>query len=805
MPAVAKIGRTPPSCKMPSLCETNRELANQGGMVASRTDRPVSFSPSCSEDTVMNCTVGLLLLLVIMLQWYLRTRLHGRVHDGFSRLQGRLVAYMMGYSYNTRAKPNHGGFFETLKPPSQDSLGQKHSQDVFNSFLSTFSSMCHSHKATPLHCPRLGAGPITGVMLLDMLATTAATKHGRPEHSSPHRSPSPPAIHGSFLSQMPLSVLNSVLRKQPAHSDTSLADAPKLPMKPDHEPHPSHSASRRASSRSLASNKEDKPKKRAPRPKTTYNLAQPPTANRPKLHIRPKVLLQLHQQVPSRRPKPVYEVIPFSLLAPRSTRRLARTFYSKTRDKLCPSDLLVVKAEEYGAKDDDGKTDDERWGSRDVVGIICPAKDEKGTSVRTEVLMNDGTCWEVTNLPNGGYEFGCTDEHGLSLKCRWVPKISPSRRTSNPSSGTENKKFNFSTISAGSRRHPVIATMTRTNIDVLDSYTMPSATSPPTPGYAPSGPETPLATPSSVSAASFLDFPPDRPTVKTDDTLRRFIVLSGIWVAFSEGWSLYSSLAKTTGPSPLVTSATFRQSCTPRTMSFVDSPRSVSPASTIDESRRTLPRLFKTGTQKLHRNSSFNTTSSPVSTQTSPASSPRIKTRGRRSNSTGNVDLNLRTGSNRKRFGLALEDQALPETEEERQIKRSVELLRIKELVLPSSPSEPKAPNAQPIEILETHAEDLRSSSPLSVYTRAAKTQSAFEPVTTAGLWDSGVTDRPGLKTRPTSLVILNGKKEKAKRKQEKFKSKEKNRNLELERHGPCRSGRLKECLRGLFCRGEKI
>jgi hypothetical protein len=651
-------------------------------------------------------------------------------------------------------------------------------------------------------------------MLLDIMTTTAA-KHGGTEHLSPQRSPSPANHGGSFFSQMPLSMLNSVLRKQPAVCDTTPADQLETSeplMITDHEePVNSPTTSRPASCSSIASS-DEKPKKRAPRAKTTYNLAQPPSASRPKIHIRPKVLLQLHQVVPTTRPKPVYEVIPFSLLAPRSTRRLAKTFYSKSRDKLCPNDLLIVKAEEYGTRDDDDKTDDERWGARDVVGIICPAKDEKGATIKTEVLMNDGACWEVTNLPNGGYEFGCTDEHGLSLKSRWVPKVPHARRVSTMSSGasqaspiTEDRKFNFSTISASSRRHPVIATMTRTNIDVLDSYAMPSAMSPPTPGYPPSGLSTPLATPSSITANSFLDFGSDRLTIKTDDTLRRFIVLSGIWVTFAEGWVPHSMLAKAFGPSPLCSSATFRPSAPSRSMSFVEPPRSPSPASTFDENRRTFPKIFKTGTQRLHRNASSNTIASPisVSAQTSPTASPQVKTRSSRSKSTGNVDFNPKTGSLRKRFVPGLENQALPETEEERQMKRSVEILRVKELVLPTSTTNSSRPNLAPITI-EPPSPDLRSLSVSSIDPRTLKTQSAYNPVTTAGLWDSGVVDRPGLKTRPTSLVVVNGKKEKEKRKQEKSKSKEKTRYLEVNGEGPSKNQRFKDCFRGIFHREKK-
>jgi hypothetical protein len=188
-----------------------------------------------------------------------------------------------------------------------------------------------------------------------------------------------------------------------------------------------------------------------------------------------------------------------------------------------------------------------------------------------------------------------------------------------------------------------------------------------------------------------------------------------------------------------------------------------------------------------------------VSAQTSPTASPRVKTRSGRSKSTGNVDFNPKTGSLRKRFVPGLENQALPETEEERQIKRSVEILRVKELVLPTSPPNSSRPNLAPITI-EPPSPDLRSLSP-SIDPRTLKTQSAYNPVTTAGLWDSGVVDRPGLKTRPTSLVVVNGKKEKEKRRQEKSKSKEKTRYLEVDGEGSSKSQRFKSCFRGIFHR----
>jgi hypothetical protein len=89
-------------------------------------------------------------------------------------------------------------------------------------------------------------------------------------------------------------------------------------------------------------------------------------------------------------------------------------------------------------------------------------------------------------------------------------------------------------------------------------------------------------------------------------------------------------------------------------------------------------------------------------------------------------------------------------------------------MVLPSpaSPSDPPVLTPAPVTIIEPAAE-VRSPSPASPDARERKTQSTFNPVTTAGLWDSGVVDGPRLKSRPTSLVVVNSKKEKAKRKQE--------------------------------------
>jgi hypothetical protein len=67
--------------------------------------------------------------------------------------------------------------------------------------------------------------------------------------------------------------------------------------------------------------------------------------------------------------------------------------------------------------------------------------------------------------------------------------------------------------------------------------------------------------------------------------------------------------------------------------------------------------------------------------------------------------------------------------------------------------------------------------------------------VTTAGLWDSGVVEGNGLKSRPTSMVVMHDKNEKSKKKKEKAKKKEN------ENDGRRRSDRFKQRFLNIFRR----
>ncbi|KAG9386598.1 hypothetical protein A1F94_003348 [Pyrenophora tritici-repentis] len=633
------------------------------------------------------------------------------------------------------------------------------------------------------------------MLLLDMIAADAASKHGL--QPSPPRTVSPTS-NASFF-QMPMSILGSVLRAQcPSQSPATVTSTLSNPTKTNDldastpgkdsiktAQHEAITALAPQRSLSWASDAEsEKPRKRTPRSRTCYNLARP-VHTRSKLHTRPKVLLQLHQIIASQRPRPAFEVIPCSLLPHGTTRRLARTF--NTKEKLGPHDLLIAKAEAYNSQDSDEKSDDDRFGPRDVIGIISSKKCEKDLIETTEIFMDLGMSrWTVTQMPNGSYEFNSTDEHGLPLKARWVLKPANVRRTSSITKGSppsptasqapDDRKFTFSTMSTNSRRHPIIATMTRNRIDVMDTYAVPTGTSAPTSTFA-SYTQSPTTESSYIEVDTFMDNLTAKLPIVTDDALRHFILISGVWVATRE----FTADPPSQSSTPVLGSNAIFRSPSVRTvsMSALECPRSPSPISTSDENRRSFPRMFRPSMEKLPRRASFkDIPASPTSAKPMTPAVPATKTRPSRANSTGTARHSL-TGSLRKKHGVAFEDQTLVE---ERRIKPSVELLRIKELTLAAPIERPSVESTRfPLAVIPSNIVIAPSSeesgpptpllsspfpSPSVVDTdRSRNTKSTFAPVTTTGLWDSGVTEGHGLKKRATSMFVLNEKKRKQEKK----------------------------------------
>lgn len=263
-------------------------------------------------------------------------------------------------------------------------------------------------------------------------------------------------------------------------------------------------------------------------PRSSYSICHPAPASttRQRLHRRPRSMMQLHKLSADRRPRPAFEVIPSANFSVRLTKAITKVF--KAKHGLCPNDLVVLRAEKYAAAEDEGN---EEQDERDIIALICKGRpgDAASAGGKTRMCLPGGQEWEAYPTLNGGYEFFSTDAHGLGLTVRWVMK--KGKDGTKPTDPLK-RKFNFSTISPNTRRHPVIATIGRTGLDINDTYKMPDANA-----------ATPLSTPKQnatilADAMEDEEAPSQQQEVcEMDPRLREIIVMTGIWVAFKEGWS----------------------------------------------------------------------------------------------------------------------------------------------------------------------------------------------------------------------------------------------------------------------------
>ena len=275
-----------------------------------------------------------------------------------------------------------------------------------------------------------------------------------------------------------------------------------------------------------------------PKTRMSFRLAHPPPATKHKhFKVRPKLLLQLQQLSDAHRPLPALDVLPSILFAPKLARRFPRILNG--RAGFGPDDLVIVRSQTYNHTptregDAEESSDDEDWDTREMVGAICQRRGGDGT----EICLSHGSSWVAYPLPNGNYEFVSYDEDGKKTRARWVR--SHRRRgsvhhntTSSPS--VEDKTFKFTLLSEDARRHPVIASMDHHAISILDQYAIPTAH--PTSN----APNSPAYTSSSLSSPQYSNFNEDdtawKTLIDTDEYLRTLIIITGIWVAFSEGWS----------------------------------------------------------------------------------------------------------------------------------------------------------------------------------------------------------------------------------------------------------------------------
>ena len=274
------------------------------------------------------------------------------------------------------------------------------------------------------------------------------------------------------------------------------------------------------------------------RTKTAFRLCHPPPVHihKQRLHIRPKVLLQLQRVSKASRPTPIFEVLPSVVFAPRLARHFPRAVKGKAG--LGVDDLVIVSSEDYEAQElqshDVDDLFEDKWDKREIIAAICQlGKDEYPHGQgETEICLNHGPSWIASQRRNGTYEFASTDDNGNRTVARWVPKQPKGDRTGSISSTSEEKKFNFSILNPNSRRHAVIATLDRQTIEVSDQYTHPSTS---ISSEASSTATTPAS--EEIKTPSIGSNFATRDPIEVDDALRTLVTITGIWVAFREGFS----------------------------------------------------------------------------------------------------------------------------------------------------------------------------------------------------------------------------------------------------------------------------
>ena len=282
-------------------------------------------------------------------------------------------------------------------------------------------------------------------------------------------------------------------------------------------------------------------------PKAVFHLAHPPpvSIHKQHLHIRPRVLLQLQKISDTARPAPVLEVLPSFVFASRLARRFPRTFKGKAG--LGADDLVIVGSEDYKtgraeSGEQDGIFEGDRWDKREIVAAICQStRDEVACQGKAEICLSNGSTWGASRLASGSYEFTTTDEHGLRSVARWVPKQPRGAQlnTGRGRSSSEEKKFNFSLLNPNSRRHAVIACLDRHSIEVSSKYS-----DPPTPLQ-----NTASSTPTTSISATSVDYAP-KDAIEVSPALRSFIIVTGMFVSFQEGFSSLFKTGDTTPTSP---------------------------------------------------------------------------------------------------------------------------------------------------------------------------------------------------------------------------------------------------------------
>ncbi|KAK4232503.1 hypothetical protein QBC38DRAFT_505830 [Podospora fimiseda] len=297
-------------------------------------------------------------------------------------------------------------------------------------------------------------------------------------------------------------------------------------------------------------------RQKVPRKATIYGLGYPTPSllDRTKYvrKVLPRLLLQLQKVSEDGRPRPVLEVFPSSriagpVIAPRLAKRFPGIFGVKHH--LAYDDIVLVRRDDDLVESDSAESESEdALEKRRLLAVYSPLRH----SDEAEIVLDDGSVWLATPLPNGSFDFVHTDDQGHMTTVRWArrhkmvtsPTSSTTVEPSTPSSVSPKTRYTFSIINRLTRRHPVLATLTPTSLSVQDTYTSvapypPTACIPNSPSQLSSlGFSTDGESDSGVNANPLdLGDSSNRTVHQIDDKTKMLIAVTALWVALRSGWS----------------------------------------------------------------------------------------------------------------------------------------------------------------------------------------------------------------------------------------------------------------------------
>ncbi|KAK3350054.1 hypothetical protein B0T25DRAFT_257769 [Lasiosphaeria hispida] len=320
-------------------------------------------------------------------------------------------------------------------------------------------------------------------------------------------------------------------------------------------------------------------RRREPHKTTRYFLGYPAPKRLSKTKViqkvLPRLLLQLQIATEDGRSRPIMEAFPSSriagpVIAPRLAKRFPGIFGVKRQ--LSYDDIVLVRRDDGDSSLEADSEGDEGLETRKLLAVYSPLKH----SDEAEIVLDDGSVWVATPRANGSYDFIHVDAEGNTTTARWARRSATAVYHTNlpaetctsmalPSATPSQSRFTFSMINPLSRRHPVMATLTQTILEVQDTYTSVSSSYGRYPPNATAGrtlsmnsTSSPISwistAPNSPSKRSFagsttdgesdsgmtaliLDPEPKRTAHPIDDATKMLISVTALWIALRSGWS----------------------------------------------------------------------------------------------------------------------------------------------------------------------------------------------------------------------------------------------------------------------------